>query len=749
MKEMRKFSTVFSLIAICTANVFAADATISRVIPTKNATEHVEHTESTTLKNRSARELNRNVTASSRGASRTVANVKPVAKTDNKPVNVISRSVANRQKSQRASLDTAVYTVGRNPRTEAASINNNPALRRAGVTLRASTAEVGGRATIGNTGIQTGSNIDEQVRGVQTRASLLGGQKQKTITAESLAEAKDILEKTSDLNNTCQQQYNECMDQFCSVVDANQKRCSCSANLAKYTKAQKAVEEANVELNDVAQRIRYVGLSADEIRAIMSATEAELEMNKTKDNTRTRSMLEDIADMIKDPTASVTLTGSSTTDSLMDMDFDFSSDSSDMFSLDMFGGSSDISSKRGTALYNEAKKRCKTVLNRCKDAGGTESQISGNYDLAIDKDCVAYEQGLVKLNETLKNNVRSANLMLQKARLAVLQNKNEYDIKGCVSALETCMLDDMVCGDNYVKCLDPTKRYIDENGNVVLGTNIANITNFMVSYNNANINGDFIKNSNGNTTCPDHDGACIVNYLMQKIGTGATVKEGGLCRAVLDRCQDYTYVPSGKTSTYNPYNEVIINYIQRAMVNIKAAQARIISDYASTCMSDVQECYNQQNSQVTAMASDVSVDNIYRVMTGTCYNVALTCGYAVYAYDMEMGAKTDEIMDEYLTSQGISATDIAQENYTLTPRQSAELNKRLAPALISGISEMFYQTLLCPDNSRFVADAETATGGMVNEKCECKEGYYVYDGSCVLSCPAGYIVENNICENDE
>ena len=398
------------MVFFCTANAFAADVSISRVIPNKNVkTDNVERTENTSVKNRSAR-----------GISRTVQVAKPNA-------NVVSRSVGNRTNTQRATLEAGVNTVGRNARTEAASINNTAALRRAGIVLRASTAEVGGRATIGNTGVQTGSNIDEQIRGVQSRASIFGGQKQqKTVTAESLAEAKDILEKTSDLNSTCQQQYNECMDQFCAVVDANQKRCSCSANLAKYAKAQKAVEDANVELNDVAQRIRYVGLSADEIRAIMSATEAELEMGKTKDNTQTRSMLDDIADMIKDPTASTTLTASSSTDSLLDMDFDFSSDSSDMFSLDLFNsGSADISSKRGKALYSEAKKRCKTVLNRCKDAGGTEDQISGNYDLAIDKDCVAYEQGLVKLNQTLTNIVRSANLMLQKARLAVMQNKNE------------------------------------------------------------------------------------------------------------------------------------------------------------------------------------------------------------------------------------------------------------------------------------------------------------------------------------
>lgn len=733
---MRKISLYLFVGVLCTANAFAADSSISRVIPTKNTSDVVEQKTDVSVKNRSARADER-VNTISRTVSRN--NIKT---SDVKPTNVVSRSVNNRKTGTRQTLSDGVNTVGRSARTEAASINNTAAVRRAGITLRASTAEVGGRATIGNSGVQTGSNIDEQVRSVQSRASLLGNQKQKQITAESLAAAKDILEKTSDLNNTCQAQYNECMDQFCAVVDANQKRCSCSANLAKYAKAQQAVEDANVELNDVAQRIRYVGLSADEIRAIMSATEAEVEMGKTRDNTQTRSLLDDIADMIKDPTSSTTLTSSTTTDSLLDMDFDFSSDSSDMFSLDMFtSGSNDISSKRGKALYTEAKKRCQTVLNRCKDAGGTENQISGNYDLAIDKDCVAYEQGLIKLNDKLKNNVRSANLMLQKARLAVLQNKNQYDIRGCVAALETCMLDDMVCGDDYVKCLDPTKKYIDENGDVVLGQNIAMILAFMQdpygdttkSYNNTKITTEFIKNSANDTTCSNSDGACIVNYLMKKIGTGNTVKDGGLCRAVLDKCQDYTYVTAGKNTAYNPYNEVVVNYIQRAMVNIKAAQSKIISDYASTCMADVQACYNQQNSQITSWTTAASVDNVYKVLKGACYNVALTCGYAVFAYDNEMAQK-------------ISGKTPAEKN----------------SMFIEGISQMFYQSLLCPDNSEYVSDTSSTTNAMVNDRCACKAGYvlsgtscvsacpsgtYNYSGQCMTSCPSGTLMKESIPTN--
>ena len=71
------------------------------------------------------------------------------------------------------------------------------------------------------------------------------------------------------------------------------------------------------------------------------------------------------------------------------MDLDFTSDSGEMFSLDFLNtDDGSFSNLRGTALYNAAKKRCSAVLNQCKDAGATTSQITGNYDLAIDKDCI-------------------------------------------------------------------------------------------------------------------------------------------------------------------------------------------------------------------------------------------------------------------------------------------------------------------------------------------------------------------------
>ena len=731
---MKKLLTCFFALMIVAPAAFADGATVSRAIPTGKDT--AKATEST------ARTTSSRATVQTRGAVSRVFSGDNNNNATQSRTGVISRAVSTGKtdaNSARSNLEATVNTVGRNKRVSDASINSNPAVRRAGLVLRPSTAEVGGRAVIDDTGVQTGSNIDEVVRNVKSRAAAKA-------TAESIAEATSRLEQTATLNKSCQEQYNECMDQFCAVVDANQGRCSCSANLSQYTKVETAVKDANAQLNEVAQRIRYVGLSADEIRAIMTETEAEEALSGAVDTSETRNMLEEIENLIRDPVSNSSYY--SDTSIGLDMDLDFTSDTADMFSLDFLNtdSTSSFSNLRGRELYNAAKKRCNTLLTQCKSAGATPGQITGNYDLAIDKDCVAYENGLKKMNETLVSNVRSANRMLQKARLAVLQNKNTYDAKGCIGALEACMKDDMVCGENYFKCVDPTKKYIDENGEVVLGQNISNITTFMAGYNNAKIDDGFLQNAYENQNISDstsdgcakassddvdggNDGSCVAKYLLQKIGTKQKVTDEGLCRAVLDKCQRYTYNADG---TYKPYNDVVVNYVQRAMTNIRAAQSQAISDYASSCMIDIAQCYNQQVTQVNAWSSSASVSSIYNVMRGACRNVALTCAYAVF-YNSDVTLCYD-----------------ANQDGTVDP--NTECSSTTTPATedqyIEGISSMFYQSLLCPDNSTYVATAaaDTSIGNgkeYVNSHCKCNDfsnpkGYEAWGTACMLKCDTGY-----------
>ncbi len=589
-------------------------------------------------------------------------------------------------------LETVAASVGRNARTEGFSLNSTAPVRRAGISLRPSTAEVGGRAVIGNTGIQTGTNIGhDTARAVRSRAGTV------------LSDAMSKLEATAELNKSCQTQYNDCMDQFCGVIDANQKRCSCSANLTRYAAVEKAVKEANTQLNEVAQRIRYIGLSADEIRAIMSATEAEQVLAGTVDKTESRNMLSEIEKMIRNPSGAGT-SGDGTLE--LNLEFDLSGESDDLFSLDFLNGTQakSFSNLRGTELYNAAKKRCETVLNQCRDAGANSTQITGNYDLAIDKDCIAYEQGLNKMNDALRNNVRSANRMLQQARFAVLQNQNEFDAKGCIGALETCMTDDMVCGGNYFKCVDPTKRYIDENGTVILGQNISNILDFMKSFDNSAINRNFLSVSSTIPPTPElckaqpyDNGACVVRYLLDKIGTGKTAQEGGLCRAVLDKCQRYTY----NNGQYNAFNDIVVNYVQRAMTQVKAAQSKIIVEYAGSCLNEVATCYNSQVSQVTSWTNVANVDSVYRVMTGACRNVALTCAYAVF-YNSD---------DENVCNDTASC--------------------------IRNVSELFYQSMLCPENSTYSPETESEDlegQSRVNARCVCNSGFENWGNNCYRKC---------------
>jgi len=731
--------TCFCAIVCIAPSVCIADAAFSRVIPTTNDV----HTTADLGRVTTSRVATR-ATESVGGQNNSDAVRSTVSRvfTGNKenqiaPVSrpgVVARATSDA--SARSNLQETVNTVGRNTRVSNASINANPAVRRAGLVLRPSTAEVGGRATIDEYGTQTGSNINDEIRSITSRAA-------KEVTAESIAAATEKLEQTAALNKSCQEQYNECMDQFCAVVDANQKRCSCSANLSKYAKVEQAVKDANNQLNEVAQRIRYVGLSADEIRAIMTQTEAEAELAGASDTSETRSMLEEIEALIKDPVAATSSYAANTSFGL-DMNLDFSSDSADIFNLDFLDTniSSSFSNLRGADLYNAAKSRCSTVLSQCKSAGATTKQVTGNYDLAIDKDCIAYEQGLTKMNETLVSNVRSANLMLQKARLAVLHNKNQYDAKGCIGALETCMKDDMVCGDNYYKCIDPTKKYIDENGEVVLGQDISQITEFMEYYNNSDINKEFLDAAKPGVTIekdktdngPDEtDGGLVVQYLQSKIGTGQKITDGGLCRAVLDKCQNYTY----SNGNYVPNNDVVLNYVQRAMVNIRAAQQKIISEYASGCVLDIADCYNKQYSQINTWSSNASMSSIQSVMRGACRNVALTCAYAVF----------DDKTDTGGTCNNYCSSDSTAPN--------------CQTCLIDEISKMFYQSLLCPDNSKYdvsCADGEPDT--CVNTACSCVDGYEKYGATCRVACGEnatrdmtdgtckckdGYFMTNGLC----
>ena len=472
-------------------------------------------------------------------------------------------------------------------------------------------------------------------------------------SAESMANVTASMDSLAQMTSYCKAQYAECMDNFCNVLDDNQGRCSCSKNIKNYEKTETALKQATEALQDVAQQIQYIGLSKYEIETLFSQTEAELQMQNTTDNSQLKNSLDKIKGLIVDIKPGTAASSDVTAGVSMDLsgllDFNIGSAGFDLGSL--FGtnttNTASISNQRGEQLYKTAAARCKTaVLTDCQSQGVDIAVVSNAYDLEIDKQCVAYERSLTDANDEMRQTVRNAQSVLQRARLMVAQQKNAYDLRGCINALDSCMQDDYVCGNDYENCLDPSGKYI-VNGEIVIGStpgqavpdtaaslkldagNVYSTDGLYATWNYAS-NKKNAWGSDGDSsitegslsayitdtvpkTNPVDSGETMSQYLAYKIGYISDSKNYGMCSHVLNKCQDYTFT----AGSYVPDNRVVKEYLMRTMVQIKAAQDKILADYAEACISDVTSCLGENNYDTN---NNIAI-NACRSMIKTCMSV--------------------------------------------------------------------------------------------------------------------------------
>ncbi len=566
---------------------------------------------------------------SSRNASNTTTARTVSSRPTSTSSSTVSRSNATRSGTTTTTSRSAAATTTANRQTPAirstAANSSQP-----GVTARnTSNSETSNtaRASIVQTDtVNTPLYVSSSSRvGVSNTASVstrvptvrVGSSTSTTSSTESVSSAVSI-DELAQLTDYCKAQYVACMDNFCNVLDDNQGRCSCSANLSNYSETEEALKQATESLQDVAQQIQYIGLSADQVESLFTQTEAELEMQKTSDNTQLKNSLDKIKAMIVDVKPGTASTSSSSSGLSFDLSglLDFSIDSTG-FDLSSFLGMSNntdsISNQRGEQLYKTAAARCKAaVLNSCSAQGVDVSVITNSYDLEIDKACIAYERSLTESNDQMTATVRNAKSVLQRARLLVAQQKNVYNLRECITELDSCMQEDFVCGDDYENCLDPTGKYI-VNGEIVIGstpgaqgdskapiyetwkydTNKSawgtdEATGSLSDYISTTVSDTAAKNPSTNMS----------EFLQNKIGYNEDGKNYGMCISVLNQCQDYSYDGTGQNAKYNPTNNVIKEFLNRTLVQIKSSQDTILADYAENCISDVSACLAQSNYDV-------------------------------------------------------------------------------------------------------------------------------------------------------
>ena len=619
----------------------------------------------------------RAVASSTTTSARNVAN-RATAATTARTVSARPAVVNTKTTSSRA----AVTTPSRAAASRTARSASNTVANRPTTTVRSTTASVPGVTTRAASAQKNNSNTarasivqtdtvntplyisgDTTAR-VSTRSTNVSarvptirvGSTTSTGTSETSTSSTISMDELAQLTDYCKAQYVACMDNFCNVLDDNQGRCSCSANLDNYAETEAALKQATEDLQEVAQQIQYIGLTAEEVETLFTQTEAELQMQSSTDNSQLKNDLDKIKSLIVDVEsgrASSSSSGGLSFDLSGLLDFTIDSTGFDLGSL--LGMSttdtSSISNQRGEKLYDTAAARCRaSVLNSCQAQGVDITVITNAYDLEIDKACIAYERALTESNDQMASTVRNAKSVLQRARLLVAQQKNQYDLRGCVTELDNCMQDDFVCGDDYENCLDPSGKFI-VNGEIVVGSEPGAPGDALAAIYDAWEYGDSGARKNAwglsssdtddkvsagtlaeyitttvTSSVPSGTSTDMSAFLQNKIGyhDDGDGKNYGMCIAVLNRCQDLTYEGTGQNKKYIPNNNVIKEYLNRTLVQIKSAQDTILADYAEDCITDVASCLTQNNYDPDDNTGVAALkQKLYTIKEETCTEVTL------------------------------------------------------------------------------------------------------------------------------
>ncbi|MCL2748602.1 MAG: hypothetical protein FWE50_00830 [Alphaproteobacteria bacterium] len=507
------------------------------------------------------------------------------------------------------------------------------------------------------------------------------------------------MEEIAQLEDFCKAQFFACMDNFCDVLDDNQGRCSCSANIANYKKSEDALKQATEDLQDVAMKIQYLGLTKDEVNSLFTQTEAEQEMQRTQDTSQLKNDLDKIKKLVLD------VKGGSSTGfengfldfASLDLNFGSGFDLSSLFGM----GSSTISNQRGAELFKTASTRCKaSVLDTCKKQGVDTALITNSYDLEIDRQCIEYERALDDSNTQMRRTVRNATAVLQKARLVVAQNRNSYDMRGCVSALDACMQNDSVCGNDYELCLDPTGKFI-VNGEVIPGSDFTapGFTSMWGVWGNSGSLSEFISS---NITNFNSNSANMVSFLVSKIGRNENGRDYGMCMSVLNRCQAYTY-STGANKRYDPQNQVVKEYLTQALTQIKARQDNIIAEYRAGCKSDVQSCLITNGAIIGSSGTDIGY--VSNAVYNACLSVIKSC-----ATTLGIG-KESLVVDIACYTAGEGSAEPPYNAWSVPGTASTAFGCNCP---IRSTWSMATKTCNCPKNSTWSYE----TG-----ECECAVGY--------------------------
>lgn len=408
------------------------------------------------------------------------------------------------------------------------------------------TAPITARAAVRGTKAMSATQSVSQGAPTTARAAVRGAaatvstsqpvQQTASVTARAAAKQKVINMGTkvsaatanTVVSQECQDAYFGCMDSFCMLENVTGGRCKCSDKNAEYDGILADImnlDQQSYIMQTEGVSLLRMGKSADEVYAM--AEDAANKVSKDKKAEEPEGKKTDFTDWIK---------------KLSEDDEDIWEDE-DAIALE-----SDLTSKTGDKLHAIAASTCtQQVPTQCKSSTPILRMI---YVQKIQSDCAAYDNSLRQQQMESNQKLQTARQSLRDAALEEYQKANKYDLGGCVTAFNTCMQKEEVCGDGFLGCVtfaatDNLKN--DKSGSVADQTEI-----------------EFA-----------HSKIKLAKTTMDEL-----VSKRVFCDSVLEQCVNA-----------NVNDAVWTAFLKSAAPAIKTAESDAESNLRMNCVKEVSECF--------------------------------------------------------------------------------------------------------------------------------------------------------------
>lgn len=351
--------------------------------------------------------------------------------------------------------------------------------------------------------------------------------------------------------NACRDAYFTCMDQFCATANDSYRRCICSSKITEIQNRERALNQASGQLQDFANlNLSIIDKTANEVKAMLSASEGETAASKSKDSSSSAQQLAGISEILANAKSE-----SLSTQGILDIAGDINA----IWATTDLASGANIANLTGEQLYNAVYAQCVELVATSCPSDATLKMVVSAYGMYIENDCSLIINNLDKQLYNANASIRDAEKNLNLARLDNYNAHNSTSINDCIANVRKDLTADTACGEGYVHCLDITGRYLNRDTGAPIYS-----PEFYQLETQVSLSGDVLTNQAN-------------RLLVAELNNKKIFAEKSL-----DTCRDLS-------------DEVWNEFMRQAITEIYQGQQEKIRQVKEECLDVVNQCYDEQS----------------------------------------------------------------------------------------------------------------------------------------------------------